>query len=142
MSTVKDVLQAIVDLDVHVKIVKDPNASMSVTKDGVITVGEFFLEKMTPLELNFAIQHEYAHIKLGHFHRIAEGEHQIQMEYEADRYATEKMQEAGHSTCKKLDNIESLRPLWDTTHPSKTSLRGISCDAGDGFVGGESGYDK
>jgi Zn-dependent protease with chaperone function len=142
MSTIKDVLQAVVDLDVQVRIVKDPNAHMSVSKDGVITMGEAFLEKMTPVELNFAIQHEYAHLKLGHFHRMAEGEHQIHLEYEADRYAAEKLTEAGHTTCNRLDNIENLRPLWDSTHPSRTSLRGISCDVSDGLVGGDSAHDK
>lgn len=137
MATLKDVLQAVVDLDVKVKVVQDPNAHMSVTKDGTITLGQHFMEKMTPLELNFAIHHEYAHVKLDHFHRMANGEKQLHLEYEADRFAAEKMHSHGHKTCNQLDNIENLRPLWDTSHPSKSSLRGISCDANDAFAGGD-----
>ncbi len=138
MATLKDVLQAVVDLDVKVKVVQDPNAHMTVTQDGTITLGQTFMEKMTPLELNFAIHHEYAHVKLDHFHRIGNGEKQLMLEYEADRYAAEKMWSAGKKTCNQLDNIENLRPLWDTSHPSKSSLRGISCDANDVFAGGDS----
>jgi len=137
MATIKDVLQAVVDLDVKVKVVNDPKASMAVSNDGTITVGNTFLEKMTPTELNFAIQHEYAHLKLGHFHRMANGELQLHLEYEADRYAAEKLNTSGHKTCNQLDNIENLRPLWDTTHPSRSSLRGISCDPNDEFSGGD-----
>ena len=137
MATLKDVLQAVVDLDVKVKVVQDPNAHMSVSKDGTITLGQAFMEKMSPVELNFAIHHEYAHVKLDHFDRIARGEKQLMLEYEADRYAAEKMWSSGQKTCNQLDNIENLRPLWDTSHPSKSSLRGISCDANDIFAGGD-----
>ena len=137
MATLKDVLQAVVDLDVKVKVVQDPNAHMTVTQDGTITLGQTFMEKMTPLELNFAIHHEYAHVKLDHFYRMGNGEKQLMLEYEADRYAAEKMWSAGKKTCNQLDNIENLRPMWDTSHPSKSSLRGISCDANDIFAGGD-----
>ena len=140
MATLKDVLQAVVDLDVKVKVVQDPLASMSVTKDGTITMGQLFMEKMTPTELSFAIHHEYAHVKLDHFHRMANGEQQLHLEYEADKYAADMLRKQGQQTCNQLDNIESLRPFWDTSHPSRSSLRGISCDANDtnAFAGGDS----
>ena len=130
MATIKDVEKVVEHLDVKVKIVYglENGEKMKITRDGVIYIDRDFLEKLSMTELEFAINHEYAHIELNHFHRLGQGESQLTLEAEADKYAANKLKAKGQKLCGELDDIEALRPLWDTTHPSRSSLRGLTCD--------------
>lgn len=134
MATIKDVEEIVAGLDVKVKIVHDSNATASVNSNGEITLGLDFLTRISATELKFTIMHEYGHLQLDHFHRIKEGEQQLTLEYEADKYATQQLISQNTEVCGKIKQIEDLRPSWDTTHPSKTSLRGLSCGSDDVFI--------